>query len=280
MKKKIVIGLLILVGGYLALAVVASLLAPKMIADSERRLFGIRLATARVEQDQILLSQRIQDTISQTLDKGQSKDEEVAVLLTDPDINRLALVYLGADWSVQRSEFIGAVAHLRREIKLQTESKKKLETQTVALEKQTASRVKELERRKRCISLQLSFLKGDDHRAKLDELNDVDRQLLLLRDRADYHDLTYQKHLAHKETEDKLIEAHTKTEAEVFRLASEYQAKTLGTLARILAEKRSELTVEANRPNRLRQLMSPFNIWPINRICQMPLEEVADGKPL
>ncbi len=280
MKKKIVIGLLILVGGYLALAVVASLLAPKMIADSERRLFGIRLATARVEQDQILLSQRIQDTISQTLDKGQSKDEEVAVLLTDPDINRLALVYLGADWSVQRSEFIGAVAHLRREIKLQTESKKKLETQTVALEKQTASRVKELERRKRCISLQLSFLKGDDHRAKLDELNDVDRQLLLLRDRADYHDLTYQKHLAHKETEDKLIEAHAKTEAEVFRLASEYQAKTLGTLARILAEKRSELTVEANRPNRLRQLMSPFNIWPINRICQMPLEEVADGKPL
>lgn len=262
MKKKIVIGLLILVGGYLALAVVASLLAPKMIADSERRLFGIRLATARVEQDQILLSQRIQDTISQTLDKGQSKNEEVAVLLTDPDINRLALVYLGADWSVQRSEFIGAVAHLRREIKLQTESKKKLETQTVALEKQTASRVKELERRKRCISLQLSFLKGDDHRAKLDELNDVDRQLLLLRDRADYHDLTYQKHLAHKETEDKLIEAHAKTEAEVFRLASEYQAKTLGTLARILAEKRSELTVEANRPNRLRQLMSPFNIWP------------------
>lgn len=280
MKKKIVIGLLILVGGYLALAVVASLLAPKMIADSERRLFGIRLATARVEQAQILLSQRIQDTISQTLDKGQSKDEEVAVLLTDPDINRLALVYLGADWSVQRSEFIGAVAHLRREIKLQTESKKKLETQTVALEKQTASRVKELERRKRCISLQLSFLKGDDHRAKLDELNDVDRQLLLLRDRADYHDLTYQKHLAHKETEDKLIEAHAKTEAEVFRLASEYQAKTLGTLARILAEKRSELTVEANRPNRLRQLMSPFNIWPINRICRMPLEEVADGKPL
>lgn len=280
MKKKIVIGLLILVGGYLALAVVASLLAPKMIADSERRLFGIRLATARVEQDQILLSQRIQDTISQTLDKGQSKDEEVAVLLTDPDINRLALVYLGADWSVQRSEFIGAVAHLRREIKLQTESKKKLETQTVALEKQTASRVKELERRKRCISLQLSFLKGADHRAKLDELNDVDRQLLLLRDRADYHDLTYQKHLAHKETEDKLIEAHAKTEAEVFRLASEYQAKTLGTLARILAEKRSELTVEANRPNRLRQLMSPFNIWPINRICRMPLEEVADGKPL
>lgn len=280
MKKKIVIGLLILVGGYLALAVVASLLAPKMIADSERRLFGIRLATARVEQDQILLSQRIQDIISQTLDKGQSKDEEVAVLLTDPDINRLALVYLGADWSVQRSEFIGAVAHLRREIKLQTESKKKLETQTVALEKQTASRVKELERRKRCISLQLSFLKGDDHRAKLDELNDVDRQLLLLRDRADYHDLTYQKHLAHKETEDKLIEAHAKTEAEVFRLASEYQAKTLGTLARILAEKRSELTVEANRPNRLRQFMSPFNIWPINRICRMPLEEVADGKPL
>lgn len=280
MKKKIVIGLLILVGGYLALAVVASLLAPKMIADSERRLFGIRLATARVEQDQILLSQRIQDTISQTLDKGQSKDEEVAVLLTDPDINRLALVYLGADWSVQQSEFIGAVAHLRREIKLQTESKKKLETQTVALEKQTASRVKELERRKRCISLQLSFLKGDDHRAKLDELNDVDRQLLLLRDRADYHDLTYQKHLAHKETEDKLIEAHAKTEAEVFRLASEYQAKTLGTLAHILAEKRSELTVEANRPNRLRQLMSPFNIWPINRICRMPLEEVADGKPL
>ncbi len=127
MKKKIIIGLSILIGGYLVLAIVASLLVPRMIADSERRLFGIRLATVRVEQDQILLSQRIQDTISQTLDKGRPKDEEVSALLADPDINRLALVYLGADWSVQRSEFIGAVAHLRREIKLQTESKKKLE---------------------------------------------------------------------------------------------------------------------------------------------------------
>ncbi len=140
--------------------------------------------------------------------------------------------------------------------------------------------MKELERRKRCIGLQLSLSTGDDYLAKIDELHDIDRQLVLIRDRADYHDLTYQKHLAHKETEDKFIEAYAKTEAEVFRLASEYQAKTLGTLMRILAEKRCELTVEANKPNRLRMLMSPFNIWPLNQICRMPLEEVADGKPL
>ena len=281
-KKKLVIGLLILVGGYLALAVAASLIVPKMIVDSERRLFGVRLAAVRVEQDQILLSQRIQDVTNRTLGKGGSKDEEVAALLADPDINRLALVYLGTDWAVQRSGFVGAASHLRREVKRQQEAHKKIEAQTIDLENQMAQRVKDLEQRRKSLNIQFSRLnrKGLDYQAKCDELDDIDRQLRLCRDRSDYHDLAYRRHLAHKEADKKFVEAHANAEAEIFRLASEYQDKTVGTLTRVLAEKMGELRVEANKPDRLRRLMSPFNIWPVNLICRMPLEGGTDGKPL
>ena len=280
--KKLVIGLLILVAGYLALAVAASLVIPKMIVDSERRLFGVRLAAVRVEQDQILLSQRIQDVTNRTLGKGGSKDEEVAALLADPDINRLAFVYLSADWAVQRSGFVGAAAHLRREVRLQQEAQKKIEAQTIELENQMAQRIKDLERRRKSLNIQLSLSnrKSQNHQAKLDELSDIDRQLWLCRDRSDYHDHTYRRHLERKEVDEKFIEAHARAEAEVFRLASEYQDKTVGTLTRVLAEKLGELKVEANKPDRLRRLMSPFNIWPVNLICRMPLEGGADGKPL
>lgn len=282
--KKALIGLLVLAAGYLALAVVAWRTVPKMVADSERRLFGVRLAAARIEQDQILLSQRIQDITNQTLGKGCLKDEEVAALLADPDINRLALVYLGADWAIQRSSLVGAAAHLRREVNQQQERRKELEEQTIMLEKQRAQRIKELERRRKSLNIQLSLLnkKGEGYQSHRCELEDVERQLMLCRDRSDYHDLTYRRHLEHKAQEEQFVEANAKSESEVFRLASDYQAKTVGVLTRVMAEKLGELKVEANKPDRLRRLMSPFNIWPVNLICRMPMpqEGEIDGKPL
>ena len=274
MKRKLVWGSLIAVTVYIVLAVVAWLIVPKMIADSEGRLFGVRIAIARLEQDQILLSQRIQAVIDQTLGKGRLKDEEVATLLADPDINHLALVYLGADWVIQRSELIGVAAHMRNQFSQQKKDRKNTLKRLDQNEDEVLQKIKELERRKRGITTQMPLMnrRSSSFMSAMHELEEVDRQLVLYRDRHIYLDTKRFNDVQRNKIDETFAEAHAKTEAEIFRLASEYESKTVGTLARVMAEKLGELRFEANKPTHLRRFMSPFNIWPINQICRMPLE--------
>lgn len=280
-KKKLAVLGGALVVGYLVLAAVAWRICPKMIADSERRLFGVRVALARLEQDQILLSQRIQAATSQTLGKGQAKDAEVAALLADPDVNRLALVYLGADWSMQRSAFVGTVAHLRAQFEQQKRERQGVRDRIDQREAERAAKVKALEHRKRSLSHQLTMLntRSGSFMSRRIELDDVERQLVLQRDRNAYWDTQRQDDAQRSRSDEVFATARANTEAEIFRVANEYQDKTVGTLVRVLAEKRGDLRFEANRPDRLRRILSPFNVWPINLICRMPLED-EDAKPL
>lgn len=229
----------------------------------------------------ILLSQRIQAVTDQTIGKGRPKEEEVAALLADPDINRLAFVYLGADWAIQRSGLLGAAAHLRELFDLQMSDRKGARDRLDRREVEDKRKIKELERRKRSLGLQLTTLnrRGNGFASKQMELDDVERQLALYRDRHVYWETQRFDDAQRDKTDEAFAEARAKTEAEVFRLASEYQAQTVGTLTRVMAEKHGELKLEANRPSHLRRFMSPFNIWPVNRICRMPLEG-ADAKQL
>lgn len=274
MKRKLVWGSLIAVTVYIILAVVAWLIVPKMIADSEGRLFGVRIAIARLEQDQILLSQRIQAVIDQTLGKGRQKEEEVAALLADPDINHLALVYLGADWVIQRSELVGVAAHMRNLFNQQKKDRNKTLNRLDQREDEILQKVKKLERRKRGILAQMPLMNrgSSSYKSAIDELDEVDRQLFLYMDRRVYLETKRSNDVQRDKMDETFAEARAKTEAEIFRLASEYESKTVGTLARVMAEKLGELRFEANKPTHLRRFMSPFNIWPVNQICQMPLE--------
>ena len=281
MKRKLAWGGLFVAAAYLVLAVVAWRTVPKMIADAERRLFGVRVAIAQLEQDQILLSQRIKAVTDQTLGKGRPKEEEVAALLADPDINRLAFVYLGADWAIQRSGLVGAAAHLREMFELQMSDRKGTRDRLDRREAEDKRKIRELEQRKRSLGLQLTTLnrRGNGFASKQLELDDVERQIFLYRDRRVYWETQRFDDAQRDKTDEAFAEARAKTEAEVFRLASEYQAQTVGTLTRVMAEKLGELKLEANRPTHLRRFMSPFNIWPVNRICRMPLEG-ENAKPL
>lgn len=285
MKKKLTIACILVclaaVGTYSILAFVAWRTVPKMVNDVERRLFGVRLAIARLEQDQILLSQRIQAVTDQTLGKGLPKEEEVAALLADPDINRLAFVYLGADWAIQRSGLVGSAAHLRDLFNQQKSDRQGARNRLDRREAEDKRKIKELERRKRSLGLQLTTLnrRGNGFASKQLELEDVERQIALYRDRRVYWETQRFDDAQRNKTDEVFAEARAKTEAEVFRLASEYQAQTVGTLTRVMAAKLSELKLEANRPTHIRRFMSPFNIWPVNRICRMTLEG-EDAKQL
>ena len=280
-KRKLVLFWGVAVVAYLVLAFVACLVVPKMIADSERRLFGVRLALAQLEQDQILLSQRIHAVTSETLGKGQLKDAEVAALLADPDVNHLAFVYLGADWSLQRSALVGAVSHLRAQFEQQKKDRQGVRDRIDQREENLAEEVKDLEKHKRGLGLQLVSMdrRSNSYKVKMIELEDVERKLVLLRDRNAYWETRRADDVRRDKSDELFATARAESESEVFRVANEYQAKTVGTLVRVLAEKRGDLKFEANKPDRLRRILSPFNVWPINRICRMPLEG-EDAKPL
>ena len=277
--KKFCIVLSVLVGLYLISAVVAWLIVPKMCADMERRLFVVRLEPARVEQGQILLSQRIRAITEQTLGKGGAKEQEVAALLADPDINRLAHVYLGADWAIQRSGLLGAVSHLRDQFSLQKHDRESVQKRMDKRKADLERRVKELERRKRNIVMRIGMV-GNHSNGRISiqaELDDVERQLKHCRDMRDHWDAEAWTDVRRDKIDETFAEAHTKMESEVFRVVSEYQNNTVGTLSRVMAERLARLKVEANKPDRLRRFMSVFNIWPLNRISRMPLGEEDAG---
>lgn len=280
-KKKAALLVAIVAVGYLAVAAVAWRIVPKAISDSERRLFGVRVALAQLEQDQILLSQRIHAVTSETLGKGQSKDAEVAALLADPDVNHLAFVYLGADWSLQRSALVGAVAHLRAQFEQQKSDRQSVRDRIDEREAARVEKIKRLEQRKRSLGIQLIGLdrRSVSYGVKQIELEDVERQLILERDRNNYWATQRHDDVRRDKTDEVFAEARAKMEAEVFRVANAHQENTVGTLIRVMAEKRGGLRFEANRPDRLRRILSPFNIWPVNWICRLPLED-EDAKPL
>ena len=102
-------------------------------------------------------------------------------------------------------------------------------------------------------------------------MDDYDYQLGLLRSSHAYKEYV-QKDVANQL--DSQVKA--KNEDALFKLATEYQASTVGTLNRVLAQKLAALRFEEAEPSRLRWQMSFFNIWPLNMICKM-FVEVKNG---
>ena len=261
MKKVIVISVAAIVC-YAALGVAAGYLLPAKIEEAERRLPGIGAAISRIATDQLRVSERMRDITSQTLARGGSKIDEVSMMLGDPELNRLALTYLGADWSVQRSSFLGSVTHSRKLLKVQKEEK--MDEKTLLNKK-----IKELENRKRSLQNRLKGPhRSSAERAWLIEFDDVERQLLAFRSSN-----TYREYIEKDNFSANYVEAKAKNEDELFKLASQYQTKTIGVLNQVMASRIAELRLEEAEPSRLRQRMSFFNIWPLKLICRMPVEE-------
>lgn len=130
-------------------------------------------------------------------------------------------------------------------------------------------KIKELENRKRSLQNQLKAPRGTTaDRAWHVEMDDIERQLVTFRSSN-----TYREYIEKDNASAKHIEAKAKNEDDLFRLASQYQAQTIGALNQVMAEKLGELRFEEAEPSRLRRQMSLFNVWPLNLICKMPVEK-------
>ena len=259
--RKLVVICIVVVVCYAVVGVAAGLLLPAKIEEAERKLPGIGAAISRIAADQLRVSERMRDITAKTLERGGSKIDEVSMMLGDAELNRLALAYLGADWSVSRSSFLGSVNHSRNLLK--TQRKEQLEAGSLLSQK-----IKELENRKRSLQHQMKAPHGSSaDRAWHVEMNEVDRQLLAYRGSS-----TYQEYVEKDRANAKHVEAKAKNEDALFQLASQCQVQTIGALNQVMAVKIGELRFEEAEPSRLRQRMSFFNIWPLNLICRMPVE--------
>lgn len=96
MKKLLAWGVVLIVA-YALLGIAAGRLLSAKIEEAERKLPGIGVAISRIATDQLRASERMRDITSKTLEQGGSKVDEVAMMLGDAELNRLALAYLGAD---------------------------------------------------------------------------------------------------------------------------------------------------------------------------------------
>lgn len=255
MIKKLLLLAGILLLCYVVLAVFVLSRANKALADADRRAWDIRVATLRITQDQRTVSERTKAATKKTLESGKQKTDEIAELLGDEELNRLARIYLGRDWAVQRSEFMGQVQHSRNLLTKQKRSK-------VDSLKSIEDKIAQLEKRKK-------FLLEVIHNPyktniRVSEIRDIDNQLWNLRTT-----LRESKFRDSGTSDAKFIESIAKSEEALFKLAVDVQNATLGALNRSLGDNLFRLRDEEAGIQGVRRTIDLFNVWPLNRLMKV-----------
>lgn len=229
---------------------------------------------SKVANDQIEASKRMSSITASTLGFGKDKIAEVDAILSDPELNRMSLVYLGSDWSIQRSAFLGNVRHMREILKMQEQERAKAVSEVEKKVKQLEIRKKQLARSMDRPLMRRGHGHGDAGWSV--EMRDIDNQLDDLRS-----SVAYQKMINDDIANERMIEAKAKTEKAIFEMAMSYQEKTIGALNRTMAEqigalKREESAVLAKiavleedvvRLNLFKRIWSWLDFWPLNLIC-------------
>lgn len=269
MKKFIICIVLVALAIYVGCGIAAMLLLPAKIAEAESALPSIETVLSKIANDQLLVSRRISQITENTLAKGLDKAAEVDAILADPDLNRLALTYLGSDWSIQRSAFLGSVQHMRNLLTMQKRERENYIKQQKKLieEREHNERWNSkspINRMQKPTRLYRNMHIADHYDDWWREAEDVRRRERL------HAELQYLEALKPNEKD---IEAKAKNEVAIFNLAQEYQSNTVGVLNRVMAEQKGALQEQEAIPFRLRQKMSVFNIWPLKLLCDMPLDK-------
>ena len=197
-----------------------------------------RVAMARLKNDQALVSQRMKAITDETLGKGKDKVAEVSAVLSDPDLNLVAQTYLGSDWSVQRSAFLGSVRHMREIVKMQKSERARYKSRL-------NEKIEQLERRKRQLSREM-YSPSSERQWRV-EMDDIERQLYTFRTSN-----TYREYLQKDSVRNDEIKAEADNESAIFKMAVEYQTETAGKLMMTLA------TQQAALQNRISQSCEPW----------------------
>ena len=224
---------------YVVLGVVAGFVLPPKITAAEKKLPGIRLVIAHITDDQALVAAKMRDVLG----SGKAKVDGVVTLLGDPALNRLAQIYLNADWSSQLNDLSNRVKQ----------------------DRQCKEEIEKLKRRKRTLTMRLNT--PSERRRLYAEWQEIERKLDTLESQR------YVKPRGTNALDQTNAQPRMKREDYLKTLASEYQTEMIDALTRAMSGRLAELRREESEAARLRGLMSWFNFWPMNLICKMPPEE-------
>lgn len=243
---------------------------PMVIEKYEARTPVIQQALAEVSNDQLLLSKTVGQITENAVRNSNGKAKALLEMLSDSHINRLALNYLGVDFSMYKSSYIGQLKHIRNMGKIQGDKHRK----AIKSEEDLKEKIKRLESRKKFLLLTRSTLRNDRHRSWRQwaswerEMDDIDSQIHYLRG------LDWGNVLTKGKTNSAEEEARMQREKLIFRVASDYEMQTVIPLERAIAAKRKFYMEESLFATCLRERLDSLAFWPLT----VALKDAADGR--
>lgn len=224
--------------------------------EKERR--GIRVSIAAVKADQLRVSERQREITGRTLGVGQTKVDEMREMLADSELNRLALSYMGDDWTAAQSDFLARVSKIHKRDSERREKAYRLRHEQSELEK----KIKELENRKRSLSHQLNAPRTvGDEKSRVAKA-EIDRQLLETRNRLEV--------LRVSSSEGGLVGVGNAHELDI--MIVKCRKETVEALKEKMLVELKKLGNEGVRVSSTQTIFCWFDVWPVNWLVRFVRE--------
>lgn len=188
---------------------------------------GLESAIAKFEADRRVISARVKAVTDSSHRRNLSEADEVVELMGDADLNRLALLYMGADWSVPRTTLRKRIRDMQRRAR------------------DCEQALAKLERRLRL--LQMTMNAPSDVRKKSQEKADITRQIATLKETDDYRDL---------------IARNDK----IGRLVAEYRRDSVERLGNVVSDRVNEQREELSKSECRQKLLTWLDFWPLTKL--------------
>lgn len=249
---KVLKRLICLAAVILALLAVVRWYAVRELDGADGSRAGLQTAVSKLESDQHIVYSRVTEISNASFRSDQSTADEVAELLGDGDLNRLALRYMGADWSIPRSVFLGRVKELRTRAKKQVDAR----YSRIMRCKRT---LEMLESHKRHIGMYLnspSVLKMARR-----ELSDIERRIAEVQATEEYRELAGLKAGGEKNIRELLA-----ADDEIGHLAEEWRRDSVERLDGAIEARLAECQERLLRLERLQVVLSWLDFEPLSTL--------------
>lgn len=220
---------------------------------------GLQSALVKLEADRQIVSVRVNKVTEASLRRDLSEAEEVFELMGDTDLNRLALLYMGADWSIPRSALQGRIRGLQNRWRSQMDERARRAVRC----KRTLDR---LERRRRL--LKMSLWTPSTARKTNQELSDIEGQISALKSSKDYVELVEQNAVKEANTADQM-----RVDEEISRIAAEYRKDSVERLEGVIRDRLTEQQDELSKLERRQRLLSWLDFWPLTTLIPPAAEK-------
>lgn len=223
-------------------------------ADNARA--AIETAISKIEADRKLVSART-ELISRSANKGgKATSDEIAMLLGDADLNRIALSYLGADWSIPCSTFLGSVREIRKLQRMRAEERIK----------RAAELKEDMAKMERQLKIAEMHIDGPADKQKRNlQMDEIMVRINELRCSLDYLEL-----IANNDLESKNADAKLAAEKMIGDLADEYRKASVGRLSSVLTEDLEKQQKALKTYGLLSSVSAMLNFWPLNVLVRQP----------